>query len=217
MNAPTYPALAGIVWLVVVLLMAGCPAGKHMPSERTDPAAALGEGAQKDKAIESEASGIAANPADSAFVSAAAARILDVLRLSPWAKTEATIKALVAERDTASQRADDLAKQLEAANQKTDQMIRLGLAGAGGVCFILAAIAALLVAKVQVLFPGLGKMIVVCVAALGGLFLFAAFAYGWALRHQNLVIGAAAVIVAGAAFLWVSNRHHAAAEKAVPA
>lgn len=195
-------------------LLTGCPAGKHVPTKRTDPASAIGEGQAKDKAITDEASGIVANPTDSAFVSAAAARILDVLRLSPWAKTEATIKALVSERDAASKRADDLASQLAAANQKTDQLIRLGLASAGAVCIGLGILSAFLAAKVAAIFPGLGPRISIGIGAIGAGFLFCSFAYGWALRHQTLVMSLFACACVAVAALFYANRHHASAPAA---
>lgn len=197
-----------------LLTLTGCPGGKHIPPARIDPATAIGEGAKKDAAIETEAKAIVAAPADSALVSAAANRILDVLRLSPWAKTEATIKALVTERDTANKRADDLAAQLEKANSRTDQIIRLGLAGFGALLIAGAVVIAVMAAKAGGVFVGVGPMQAGAIGAAGGSLLFASFAYGWALRHQNLVIGIFAACLVAAAALWISNRRHASASHA---
>lgn len=194
-----------------LLTLTGCPAGKHLPPARIDPAATLGEGAKKDEVIEAEAKSIVAAPGDSALVSAAATRILDVLRLSPWAKTEATIKQLVAERDTAGKRADELAAQLDKANSRTDQIIRLGLAGFGALIIAGAVIIAVMAAQAGGVFVGVGPMQAGAIGAAGGSLLFASFAYGWALRHQNLVIGIFAACLVAAAALWVSNRRHASA------
>lgn len=194
-----------------LLFFTGCPAGKHLPPARIDLSTTIGEGAKKDEVIETEAKAIVAAPTDSALVSAAAGRILDVLRLSPWAKTEATIKQLVAERDTAGKRADDLATQLDKANSRTDQIIRLGLAGFGALIIAGAVIIAVMAAQAGGVFVGVGPMQAGAIGAAGGSLLFASFAYGWALRHQNLVIGVFSACLVAAAALWISNRRHAAA------
>ncbi len=194
--------------IALALLCAGCPAGKHISPTRTDPAAALGEGARKDAAIEAEAKSIVANPADAQLVEAAAKSILDTLRLSPWAKTEATIKALVAERDTANKRADDLAAKLDAANARTDQIIRLGAAGFGLVLIAAGAAIAILAVKAGGIFFGVGPMQAAAVGAAGAVLLFVSYAYGWALRNQGWVMGAFACALVAAAAFWISNRRH---------
>jgi hypothetical protein len=209
------------IFLLFAMLGAGCETARRSPAPArttTDAAPAIAEGAAKDAAISTEAQGIAANSTDSAFVAASAARILDVLRLSPWAKTEATIRALVAERDAARKETDaadkiisDLRAQLDKANSRTDQIIRLGLAASGAVCIGLGILSAFLAAKVAAIFPGLGPWLSVGVGLLGGVFLFCSFAYGWALRNQNLVMGVAACVAVAVAALWASNRKHAAA------
>jgi hypothetical protein len=94
--------VAVVLVIAGVLLSAGCAGSKGtVGPDRTDPATTLADGAKKDADIATEANGIAARSTDAPFVAASAARILDVLRLSPWAKTEATINALVTERDAA--------------------------------------------------------------------------------------------------------------------
>lgn len=204
--------------VAVALLLAGCPTGRVKPAPKTDPATVIGEGAKKDAAIETEAKSIAANPADAQLVEDAAKRILDVLRLSPWAKTEATIKALVTERDTAKKRADDLAAKLDAANARTDQIIRLGAAGFGLVLIAAGAAIAILAVKAGGIFYGVGPMQAAAVGAAGAVLLFVSFAYGWALRNQTLVMGTFAACVVAAAAFWISNRkHHLAANKAASA
>jgi hypothetical protein len=202
---------AHLLLLALAVALAGCATPRTVTPPRTDAAAAAAivEGAKKDRDIETEARGIIATPADSAFVAASAARILDVLRLSPWAKTEATIKGLVAERDAALVSAQDLRAQLEKANAKTDQMIRLGLAAAGAVCIGLGILSAFLAAKVAAIFPGLGPRLSLGIGAIGAGFLFCSFAYGWALRHQNLVISLFACAAVAVTALWYSNRNHA--------
>lgn len=206
------PALSAALLAVVLALGSGCANTRHEPKpSRTDPAATIGEGARKDAAIESEARAIVATPADSAFVSAAAGRILDVLRLSPWSKTEATIKALVSERDAALATVTDLRSQLEKANSRTDQIIRLGLAAAGAVCIGLGILSAFLAAKVAAIFPGLGPRLSIGIGAIGAGLLFCSYAYGWALRHQSLVMSLFACACVAVAALFYANRHHASA------
>jgi hypothetical protein len=204
-------------WLVLVTGCKSAPALSPRPAVVvTNPAPAIAEGAAKDADISREANGIVARPADATFVAASATRILDVLRLSPWAKTEATIKALVEERDAAisAGKADaktisDLKGQLDKANSRTDQIIRLGLAAAGAVCIGLGILSAVLAAKVAVLFPGLGPRISIGIGALGGGLLFCSFAYGWALRNQSLVMGSFACGCVTVFILYYANRHHA--------
>lgn len=200
--------------LAAALCVTGCPAGKHRPAPRIDVSTTLGDGRKKDADIAVEASGIAANPTDSAFVAASAARILDVLRLSPWSKTEATIKAIVGERDTAVATVTDLRAQLDKANSRTDQIIRLGLAGFGALLIAGAVIIAVMAAKAGGIFVGVGPMQAGAIAAAGSVMLFASFAYGWALRHQTLVMGIFGALLIAAAVLWFSNRHHAKAPHA---
>lgn len=182
-----------------------------------DPAPAIAEGAQKDAALTQEANAIAANATDSVFVAASAARILDILRLSPWSKTEEVIRTLVSERDAAlaASKADariiaDLRAQLDKANSRTDQIIRLGLAAAGAVCIGLGVLSAFLAAKVAAMFPGLGPRLSIGIGALGGCLLFCSFAYGWALRNQTLVMSVFACAVVAVSVLYYANRHHAA-------
>jgi hypothetical protein len=210
----------GVGLLLLCLALTGCAWGSKgtVSPDRTDPATTLAEGAKKDADIATEANGIAARSTDAPFVAAAAARILDVLRLSPWAKTEATINALAAERDAALavREADarviaDLRAQLDKANSRTDQIIRLGLAAAGAVCIGLGILSAFLAAKVALLFPGLGPRISLGIGALGTGFLFCSFAYGWAMRHQTLVMSVAACLAVAIAALFYANRHHAKA------
>lgn len=205
----TMRPLAALLLAAALLCVTGCPAGKHKPAPRIDVTTTLGEGQKKDADIETEARGIVANSTQPDFVAAAGNRILDVLRLSPWSKTEATIKALVAERDTALSSATDLRAQLDKANSRTDQMIRLGLAASGAICIGLGILSAFLAAKVAVIFPGLGPRLSIGIGAIGAGFLFCSFAYGWALRHQNLVMAVFAAAAVGLAALWYSNRQHA--------
>ncbi len=207
---------------LLCLALTGCATNRQPeqghPAPRTNPAPAIAEGAAKDADIATEAHAIAARSADAPFVAASAARILDVLRLSPWSKTEATIKALAAERDAALavSKADarviaDLRAQLDKANSRTDQIIRLGLAAAGAVCIGLGVLSAFLAAKVAAIFPGLGPRLSIGIGALGGCFLFCSFAYGWALRNQTLVMIVFACLCVAVATLFYANRHNAKA------
>ena len=204
--------------ILTLLALCGCatgPAPVRPLTPPSNPVAAIAEGAKKDADISTEATAIVSAPTDSAFVSASALRILDVLRLSPWAKTETTINTLVAERDAAlaSGKADakviaDLRGQLDKANSRTDQIIRLGLAAAGAACIGLGILSAFLAAKVALLFPGLGPRLSIGIGALGAGFLFCSFAYGWALRNQTLVMSVAACLAVAIAVLFYANRIH---------
>lgn len=212
MARPLLVFVVGLALLALAFLSPGCKGtGGKAPAPRTDPAAALGEGRSKDDAISTEARAIVAAPADSALVSAAAARILDVLRLSPWAKTEATIKALLSERDAAQAAAADLTAQLDKANQRTDQLIRLGLAGLGALLIAGGVAIAIVAAKAGGIFIGLGPMQAGAIGAAGATLLFCSYAYGWALRNQGWVMGSFAACLVAAAAFWISNRRHAAA------
>lgn len=214
MNARTYPAptitglLCGLA-LAGLLFVGGCQSGEAAKvAPRTDPAAALAGGAQKEKAIGEAAREIVANPTDSVFVTATANRILDLIRLAPWSQTEAVVKSLVSERDAALAENATLRQQAAEADIKTNRIIRLSLAGAGAALAAAAIASFLLVAKVSAVFPGLGRDISIGLAALSALSWFASIAYGWAVAHQNWLVAGGAVIAVAVAALWYSNRRH---------
>ena len=212
----TMKHLAAIFALLVLTACANSPANVRPSVPASNPAPAIAEGAKKDEDIAKEANGIAANSADAPYVVAAASRIMDILRLSPWAKTEATIRTLMTERDAAlsAGRAHakiiaDLRAQLEKANQKTDQLIRLSLAGFGAILIAGGVIIAVLAVKAGGIFVGVGPMQAGAIGAAGGVLIFTSFAYGWALRNQTLVMGIFAALLVAAAVFWISNHRHA--------
>jgi hypothetical protein len=201
--------------ILLCLALTGCAWGsKPRPQTLATPSAAeLGrvvsahEG--KDRAIIEEAAKIdaiapEARPhTDAQRAAVAAAPAADVAAL------RASIDALTKARATDAATITDLRAQLDKANSRTDQIIRLGLAAAGAVCIGLGILSAFLAAKVALLFPGLGPRISLGIGALGTGFLFCSFAYGWAMRHQTLVMSVAACLAVAIAALFYANRHHA--------
>ena len=208
-----YPA--AIIALLVLTACANRPAKVQPSAPASNPAPAIEEGQKKDEGIAKEANGIVANSTDAPYVAAAATRIMDILRLSPWAKTEATIRTLISERDTAlaASKVDakviaDLRAQLEKANQKTDQLIRLSLAGFGAILIAASVIIAVLAVKAGGIFVGVGPMQAGAIGAAGGMLIFASYAYGWALRNQTLVMSTFGALVIASVIFWISNHHH---------
>lgn len=199
----------------MALLGTGCNSSAKPPAAptRTDPAPAIGDGRKKDVEIVAEAKTIGAangantDPKGSAVIDASVARILDLVRLSPWSRTEEVIKGLVKERDAALAREVKLAADLADAKSATDRIIRLGFAGLGGLgvaggIFILVASGYLPAAW------GLGKQIGGAIAAAGAACIACGIAYTWAIQHLNILgYGAVAVFVAVAVAAYV-NRYH---------
>ena len=208
-------------------LLTGCataPAPRP-PAPTTDPAPALTAGAEKDAAILTAARAITARKTDPDFVAVSANRILDLIRLSPWAKTEEVIRSLTRERDEQAKAAKESAQALaqarveaQEAERNTTRVIRLGLASLGALFSILAVIGAVLVAKVATVFPLLGRDVILGLGGLAALFFLASFAYGWAAQNQGLVMGIAGVLFVGVgALLWANFRHEKlASEKRKP-
>jgi hypothetical protein len=216
------------IFLLFALLGAGCETARRSPAPArvtTDAAPAIAEGAAKDAAISTEAQGIAENSTDSAFVAASAARILDVLRLSPWAKTEATIRALVSERDAARKETDaagriiaekdeqiaKLQKEVRELRDAFHNWFRRGCYVVGTLVMALGVASFFFLGQIASLSPWLaarmGPMISVSVFAFGATLLSTGIAYGWAL--ENKVIVACALGAAGlAAVIYFHGNHH---------
>lgn len=210
--------LALMLCVFAGVLLTGCPAGKHMPAERTNPAGVLGEGKKKEDGIKAEAEGIIGNPTDSAFVSASAERILDILRLSPWAKTEATIKALVSERDAALKGGEakdaqiaKLQKDLREMKDAFHNWFRRGCYVVGALVMALGVASFFFLGQIASFSPWLaarmGPMISLSVFAFGATILATGIAYGYALEHKTTVfciLGAAGL----AAAVYFHGNHH---------
>ncbi len=115
--------LRAVLALGAVVAVAGCSSQeKSQPAlPRTNPASVLDGDKKKEEGIIAETKGIIANPTDSVFVAASAERIMDLIRLAPHAKVEATVKALVSERDAAIRANASIRDALDAANKQIEE------------------------------------------------------------------------------------------------
>jgi hypothetical protein len=198
---------------MVCLALTGCSWGKkpsHVPFTMVDYSAELGAQKAKDVTVLTEADKIdAVAPAAAPHTAAQRAAVA----AAPAAEVERVVAelraALKTQGDADARVIADLRAQIEKANSRTDQIIRLGLAAAGAVCIGLGILSAFLAAKVAAMFPGLGPRLSVGIGALGAGFLFCSFAYGWAMRNQTLVMSIAACLCVAVAALFYANRHHA--------
>lgn len=135
--------------------------------------------------------------------------------LSLVAEYEARIKAHEdAEKDSSKiidglkKEKADLGAQLEKVNARTDQIIRLSLAGFGALLVAGGVIVAFMAAKAGSIFFGVGPMQAGSISLAGGSLIFSSFAYGWALRNQGIVMGIFGAFIIAAVVFWIANRRN---------
>lgn len=200
--------------VALVAFLAGCRTGAAPVRVKIDARPVVVAHEKKDTVILESAAQIdalapEAKPhTDAQRAAVAAAPASDIAALVARYESQARESEAKAKADAAA--IAQLRGQLDAANSRTDQVVRLGLAGFGALLIAGAVVVAVMAAKAGGIFVGVGPMQAGAIGAAGCVMLFASFAYGWATRNQSLVMGIFAALLVAAGALWFSNRRHAA-------
>lgn len=223
-------ALAACVGLVAFLASCRAVPAKPRPAVTPPPNAAPVVAGQlsKDESIEADADAIdeeVAGTPQAPAVNAATNRQRKALKDWPAADVaklvadyEATIASYkaAAESDKKTHEEDSkliakLRKDLAAALDYVDRILRIGLTGLGAIIMAGSVAAFFMLGQLTAIFPNLGPRIIGGIAAFGAMLFASGIAYSWAAKNQGIVgcvLGASAL---AALIYWHSNRIHSKA------